>query len=232
MEIALNPPARSSRPVPRQARDRGLAALIVAALLAVAGGCDRPAPSPGHEPPTAAGPAPAVMSSVPKTPALRPGDMLPPLTAEGWINGPPPSPGAPGVRLLVVDVWALWCPYCRQGAPGLVGVFHKFSGRGVAFVSLTNLWRDTTAQFVEEFGLTWPNGYGATSETIVALGAGSGMLMPGYGVAPTLYLVGPDGKVVWSDEQARFRHAESAKWRQDVERAIETALSKDPASSQ
>ena len=67
------------------------------------------------------------------------------------------------------------------------------------------------------------------ADTIAALGAGSGVELPGYGVAPTLYLVSPAGKIVWSDEQARFHHAESAQWRQEIERAIETALTRDSA---
>ena len=204
-----------------------LSVSAVAALLIIAGACDRPS-----EPPPPAEPVPAMPPLVPATPALKAGDKLPALAAEGWLNGTPPSASEPGVRLLVVDVWAHWCPLCRKGAPGLVGLHKKYAGRGVVFVSLTNLHRDSVAPFVQEYGLTWPNGYGATPETIAALGAGSGMSMPGYGVAPTLYLVGPDGRVVWSDGQARFHHTESAQWRQDVERAIDTALSKDPAASQ
>jgi thiol-disulfide isomerase/thioredoxin len=198
--------------------------MLVAVLLIVAGACDRP-----NEPPPPADPVPPIMAFVPETPALKAGDKVPALAAEGWLNGTPPSPSDPGVRLMVIDIWAHWCPFCRQGAPGLVGLYKKYAGRGVSFVSLTNMHRTSVAQFVEDFGLAWPNGYGATPETIVALGAGSGMGMPGYGVAPTLYLVGPDGKVVWSDEQARYHHTESAKWRQDVERAIDAALAREPA---
>jgi thiol-disulfide isomerase/thioredoxin len=207
---------------------RGILVAAIAGLLIITGACDRPGePSPPAD--SVSNPAPALPAIVPATPALKAGDKLPALAAEGWVNGTPPSPSAPGVRLLVVDVWALWCPYCKQGAPGLVGLFQKYSARGVAFVSLTNMSREATTQFAEQFGLTWPNGYGATAETIAALGAGSGLGMPGYGVAPTLYLVGPDGKILWSDEQARFHHTDSAKWRQDVERAIDTALTKDSA---
>src|SRR6516162_9638388 len=92
----------------------------VAGLLIVAGACDRP----GESPPPAdsvTDPVPAIPAFVPATPALKAGDKLPALAAEGWVNGTPPSPSAPGVRLLVVDVWAPWCPLCRQGAPELVG---------------------------------------------------------------------------------------------------------------
>jgi thiol-disulfide isomerase/thioredoxin len=217
---SLSPATRRRGELPR----RRLFALAVAALLVMAGACDRPSEAP---PP--AGPVQGPAAFVPAAPALRVGEKFPALVAEGWLNGDPPSPAAPGVRLLVVDVWAHWCPLCRQGAPELMGLHKKYAGRGVVFVSVTNMDRNSVARFVDEFALPWPNGYGATAETITALGAGSGMSMPGYGVAPTLYLVGPDGRVVWSDGQARYAHVESAKWRRDVELAIEAALAQDPA---
>jgi len=200
-------------------RSRGLLLLAAAAVFGAAAGCDRPAAAtpPGD-------PDPPMPAFVPATPALRAGDELPALAAEGWLNGAPPAPSAPGVRLMVVDVWAQWCPLCRQGAPGLLELSKKYAGRGVAFVSLTNMPRNPVVLFGNEFALTWPIGYGATAETIVALGAGSGMPTPGYGIAPTLYVVDTGGRIVWSDEHARFRHVESAQWWRDVERAIDAAL--------
>jgi hypothetical protein len=36
---------------------------------------------------------------------LPPGEPLPPLVAEGWINGPPPSLRG---RVVVLEVWAYW----------------------------------------------------------------------------------------------------------------------------
>jgi hypothetical protein len=41
-------------------------------------------------------------------PPLNPGDRVPPFAAEGWLNGPPPTPGAEGARVIVADLWALW----------------------------------------------------------------------------------------------------------------------------
>ena len=68
------------------------------------------------------------------TPALKVGDRLPPPRAEGWLNGPPSAPDSPGVRLLVVDAWGQWCPFCQKTAPGLLRVYEKYSEQGVAFV--------------------------------------------------------------------------------------------------
>src|SRR5262245_45554913 len=98
-----------------------------------------------------------MLNTAPSRP-LGKGDVFPPLVAEGWVNGPPPSPGAPNMRLLVVDLWADWCPYCRRGAPDLLQVYHKYSDRGVAFVSLTNMLKVAVEGFVREFSVPWANG--------------------------------------------------------------------------
>jgi hypothetical protein len=47
----------------------------------------------------------------PPIPGINPlaaGQLLPALEAEGWVNGPPPTLGGSGPRVLVVDVFALW----------------------------------------------------------------------------------------------------------------------------
>jgi hypothetical protein len=36
------------------------------------------------------------------------GEKFPSWEAGGWLNGPPPEPGSPGIRLIVLDVWAQW----------------------------------------------------------------------------------------------------------------------------
>ena len=39
---------------------------------------------------------------------LRTGEAAPLFESAGWLNGPPPSPGSHGPRLIVVDVWSDW----------------------------------------------------------------------------------------------------------------------------
>ena len=48
--------------------------------------------------------------------------------------------------------------------------------------------------------------------------------MPDYNIVPTLYLLGADGRVRWSDHGARLRHEEAAPVLQELEREIERAL--------
>ena len=192
---------------------------LVGFLLIFGVGCAPPTPTTGGAPPLpSASPRPA-------TPPLKVGDTLPPLTVEGWLNGQPATPDAPGVRLLVVDVWARWCPYCEASVPGLARAHRKFSSRGCAFVSVANESRLSAEAFCARYGITWPSGYGLTSEAINALGVFSGAPGPaGYEVAPTLYIVGPDGRVRWVDKQGRHRHVEPEVWEREVEAAIEAEL--------
>ena len=189
--------------------------------LSCLGGCVDAKTEPASPAPTIAPPA---MVPGPAGKPLEPGSALPRLTAEGWLNGDPPTPGTKGVRLIVVDLWAHWCPFCKQGAPGLVQLFQKYHEKGVAFVSLTNMKRESVQEYVGQQSIPWSSGYGMDAATMVALGVNSGMPMPGYGVAPTLYLVDRHGRVSWCDHQGRFHHKVTADWLKDVDGAIAAAL--------
>ena len=89
---------------------------------------------------------------------------------------------------------------------------------------MTNLPRNSTEPFVGKFAITWPSGFGASVETLTASGVGSGMPSIGYEIAPTLFLVGADGRVRWTDGRGRYKHLEPKQWGAQVEKAIETEL--------
>jgi thiol-disulfide isomerase/thioredoxin len=191
--------------------------VALSGLTAVSGGCGGSTTSTAQvRAPRASGVA---------TPALKVGEVLPPLEAEGWINGSPPTPASPGVKLLVVDAFGFWCPYCEQSAPGLLRTYEKYRGKGVAFVSLTSSSQDVLESFVRKHAVPWSNGYGVNAATAAKLGIGSGMPGPiDYEVAPTLYLVGPDGRIRWVDGRGRMRHQEPADWENAADAAIAAAL--------
>jgi thiol-disulfide isomerase/thioredoxin len=187
-------------------------ATLLSACLVLMMGCGQPQGSP-----PATDKPPATRE---KTTSLKVGDLLPAVAPDGWIKGPPPSPASPGLSLLVVDVWAAWCPYCRQTAPGLVRLHRKHADRGVHFLSVTSMGREPAQAFSDQFQIPWPSGYGLSEEGVVALGAGSGVAGPGYEIAPVLYIVGPDGRIRWADQQGRFLHKSPEVWERELDEAI------------
>ncbi|MFO0799065.1 MAG: TlpA disulfide reductase family protein [Gemmataceae bacterium] len=197
-------------------------AAVVLAFAMLAAGCE-PTP-PRSLKGNISDDVPEVTTPVPPTPQLKVGDVLPPLEVKGWINGPPPAVGAPGQKLLLVDAWAHWCPFCKSSAPRLVRLHEKYSPRGVQFVGVTNMPDDMVGQYVAQAHIPWANGYLLSTDTIIRLGIGSGMRGAGYQVAPTIYLVGPDGVVRWTDQRMRMNHTPPSDWDKIVDAAIAAQL--------
>lgn len=146
------------------------------------------------------------------------GSRLPLLDVSGWLNGRVSQEILAG-KVLVIDVWDGACPYCSLAAPALLAAYDKYRVQGVVFVGLTSANRSEASQYVDHWQLPWPNGYEAT-EAIDALKAH----------APTLFVAGSDGRVLWNDDRARWRH-DYADLGQRLHVAIENALQEHPQSS-
>ncbi|MGQ0635837.1 MAG: TlpA family protein disulfide reductase [Planctomycetaceae bacterium] len=122
---------------------------------------------------------------------LEVGQPAPPLIAEGWVNGQPPA-NLTG-KVVVVENWAYWCGPCRRKAPYLVALHRRFEKQGVVFVGLTPDEGDDLSKiraFIDTYGITWPNGYGA-ADTLDSFRAE---------VLPLAWVIGVDGKVVWNQD--------------------------------
>lgn len=83
---------------------------------------------------------------------------------------------------------------CAQHTPDLVRIHERYQDRDVKFIAIT----DETAselskieQFVEQLGVPWPVGYGA-SETIKTLGVTD---------FPVTFVIGRNGQIVWNSLQ-------------------------------
>ena len=62
-------------------------------------------------------------------------------------------------QIVVLSFWASWCPPCREEAPVLESVRQRYRGQGVAVIGVN--YQDTeppARAFIEEFGITYPNG--------------------------------------------------------------------------
>jgi hypothetical protein len=80
-------------------------------------------------------------------------------------------------------------------------------------------------QFVREFGIPWPCGYGASLETIKDFGAYfAHRRITGWEINPTLYVIGADGRVRWCDQSGRLNHENCESLMRRLEAEIGKAL--------
>jgi cytochrome c biogenesis protein CcmG/thiol:disulfide interchange protein DsbE len=62
-------------------------------------------------------------------------------------------------KVVIINFWASWCLPCRAEAPALQAVWERYRDQGVVVVGIAYLDSDSDARaFIEEFGLTYPNG--------------------------------------------------------------------------
>ncbi|GAC56847.1 cytochrome c biogenesis protein ResA [Gordonia hirsuta DSM 44140 = NBRC 16056] len=74
-------------------------------------------------------------------------------------------------QVVVVNVWASWCPPCRKEATELEAVYQQTKDRGVAFVGIN--FRDNrsaASDFATDRGLTYPSIYDYGGRNLKALG--------------------------------------------------------------
>ncbi len=96
---------RDAPGTPHRRARRICAAWIVAGTLALLSGCGQSTTETAKQP-APANPLPPELAAIDG--ALGPGMELPPLRAEGWINGQSVSNEDLLGSVAVVDVWAYW----------------------------------------------------------------------------------------------------------------------------
>jgi cytochrome c biogenesis protein CcmG/thiol:disulfide interchange protein DsbE len=74
-------------------------------------------------------------------------------------------------RWVVVNFWASWCPPCREEAPELEAAWQRLRGRGVVLLGV-NVWdsEDAARQFLQVFGVTYPNGPDPQGRVLIEFG--------------------------------------------------------------
>jgi cytochrome c biogenesis protein CcmG/thiol:disulfide interchange protein DsbE len=74
-------------------------------------------------------------------------------------------------KVVLLNFWASWCPPCRAEARTLEAAWQKYRNEGVVFVGVNIQESEPDARaFLEEFGITYPNGIDRGSRLAIDYG--------------------------------------------------------------
>jgi len=100
----------------------------------------------------------AVGAPLSSSPSPREGFLAPDFTLD-TLQGEKVTLSDLRGKIVIINLWATWCPPCRAETPALENSYEQYKDSGVVIlgVDLTNqdLESDVIA-FVQEFGLTYP----------------------------------------------------------------------------
>ncbi len=61
---------------------------------------------------------------------------------------------------VLINLWATWCPPCRDEMPGIQAAYEKYAAKGLVVLAIDFTVQDHLPEvtaFVKEFGLTFPD---------------------------------------------------------------------------
>ncbi len=104
-----------------------------------------------------------------------------------------------------VVFWELWCPHCRREVPKIVELKNKFASKGVQFIGLTKMSRNTKEadflKFLEENKVNYPiaKETGDLSNYFAVSGVPAGVFLK-------------DGKAIWRGHPAVVTAEKIEEW--------------------
>jgi peroxiredoxin len=158
-----------------------LVVVLVAGSLFIA--ATRVQPSPGVH-------WPAAQTNVLDDPAPLPNHPAPDL-ALSQLDGTPRTLRDLRGKVVLINVWATWCPPCRAEMPAIQQAYAEYDDRGFMVLAV-NQHEDATAiaPFVEQHGLTFPvllDGDGQASAAYQASALPSSFFVDRRGVIRAVY---------------------------------------------
>ena len=97
-------------------------------------------------------------------------------------------------KYVVIDFWASWCPDCRKDLPEIIRLYNQFHENGVEFLGVSfDTDKEKWTDYIAKSGVPYPQ----VSEL---KRMNQSEVAKAYGVRwiPSVYLIGPDGKVLVS----------------------------------
>jgi peroxiredoxin len=95
-------------------------------------------------------------------------------------------------KVLLVNLWATWCPPCRRETPELVKLHKEFRSQGVEMIGLSTENPEASAESVREFVHNYNVDYQvgwATNEFAITL-------MQGRDAIPQSFIISRSGRIV------------------------------------
>lgn len=91
-------------------------------------------------------------------------------------------------KVVLLNIWATWCPPCEEETPALNEVYEKYKGQGVEFlgVSIDEQGESVVKPFVEKYDVSYP------------ITIDDGTIMDKYGPTmgvPTTYIIDQQGNL-------------------------------------
>lgn len=93
-------------------------------------------------------------------------------------------------KVVLVDVWATWCPPCRMEIPGFIKLYDEYKDKGLVIIgiSIDEDGIKAVKPFAEEFKINYPIALADGSDVTKVFGPIRGI--------PTKFLIDKDGKIV------------------------------------
>ena len=92
-------------------------------------------------------------------------------------------------QVVFLNFWASWCPPCRAEARTLEAAWQKYKERDVVFLGVNIQDREEAARgFLQEFGVTYPNGRDSAGKIAIAYGV--------WGL-PETFIIDRDGRITY-----------------------------------
>lgn len=117
-------------------------------------------------------------------------------------------------KVVFLNFWASWCPPCRAEARLLEAAWQKYKGQDVVFLGVNIQDREESArEFLQEFGVTYPNGIDRGSKIAINYGV--------WGL-PETFFIDREGRITYKHIGALGWNTLTAKLEEALQGVVST----------